>query len=190
MCTQQCICTFRVHAPRARSDGSSNLVDSCNVLAGGRIAPRPPAPRRLVTHAVYNVGGGDRYHAPDRRSKKQYLTAGRASTLVDAWSTLVAARGGHRRGHGAYLATPGRRESAIHDCQKSNDARTRRPARPPPPHINRIVVGVVARGTNISRMSSLHERLIAGSRRRGFAVCSIVRIVDSYSKNAPPPPLG
>ena len=39
------------------------------------------------------------------------------------------------------------------------------------------------------QMSSLHERLIAGSRRRGFAVCSIVRIVDSYSKNAPPRPL-
>ena len=57
-------------------------------------SPRGP-PRRLVTHAVYNVGGGDRYHAPDRRSEKQYLTAGRASTLV-------AARGGHARcGHGA-----------------------------------------------------------------------------------------
>ena len=188
MCTQQCICTFRVHAPRARSDGSSNLVQRagrrpdrpasagaaktcdtrCVQCRRGRSLPRPGS---TIEKAIFN-----------RRASQH---AGRRF-----WSTLVAARGGHRRGHGAYLATPGRRESAIHDCQKSNDARTRRPARPPPPHINRIVVGVVARGTNISRMSSLHERLIAGSRRRGFAVCSIVRIVDSYSKNAPRPPLG
>lgn len=194
-----------------RTTGSEREVLTIRATSGrapaaGTIPAGPP--RRLVTHAVYNVGGGDRRSLPRPGSTiEKAIFNRRAAGEPARWSLHGAAT---RDAGTAPLATPGhatRRESAIHDAKKVTTLKRRSdPAGRVDGASRRGAAGGARRGAPAyksnrrrrcssrnglcsSGCGSLHERLIAVA-DVADSRCSIVRIVDSYSKNGPLRPLG